>query len=45
MRALPCFLYDAFAERRFGGNVAGVALLDAPLAGTLHLSPALRRLA
>ncbi|MEZ5627015.1 MAG: PhzF family phenazine biosynthesis protein [Rhodocyclaceae bacterium] len=31
MRALPCFLYDAFAEHRFGGNVAGVVLLDAPV--------------
>lgn len=31
MRALPCFLYDAFAEHRFGGNVAGVVLLDPPV--------------
>lgn len=31
MRTLKCFLYDAFAQARFGGNVAGVVLLDEPL--------------
>jgi PhzF family phenazine biosynthesis protein len=31
MRPLKCFLYDAFAQTHFGGNVAGVVLLDDPL--------------
>lgn len=31
MRQLRCFLYDAFADAHFGGNVAGVVLLDESL--------------
>lgn len=31
MRTLKCFLYDAFSGVHFGGNVAGVVLLEEPL--------------
>ena len=30
MPDVPVFLYDSFAARRFGGNVAGVVLLERP---------------